>query len=337
MAGEVSGNTLNYSDINSGKLLNKAGLLELSGQIKGYIQANTPSTVLTSQVDTGKVDQTTNDPIFLDDYLDDLEQAISNTTTYTLPVASTSTLGGVKVDGSTITIDQNGVISSSGGGGSSYTFTNGLTESNGTVSWDLDNFIKKGSRSLLFGEGNINSIGGNYSVAMCQTSTEMSMVGGRNSLVIGPGQSAMLGSYQFVQGHSCYSTGNHTICMGNSLKGNKGAFIEGKYNIAETNGIFQHIIGNGTTDESRSNASALDWSGNQYLAGNLFVNCNNYTTTSSGLQTAGCGGSKVATEAFVNSKIPTAPVADGTYMLKCVVSNGEPTYSWESVSVGGSY
>ena len=36
------------------------------------------------------------------------------TPTYTLPTASTSTLGGVKVDGSTITIDGNGVISSAG-------------------------------------------------------------------------------------------------------------------------------------------------------------------------------------------------------------------------------
>lgn len=35
--------------------------------------------------------------------------------------------------------------------------------------------------------------------------------------------------------------------------------------------------------------------------------------------------------------LPTAPTTDGTYMLKCVVSSGTPTYSWESVSVGGSY
>ena len=44
--------------------------------------------------------------------------------TYSLPTASTSTLGGVKIDGSTITIDGNGVISSvGGGGGASYTKT----------------------------------------------------------------------------------------------------------------------------------------------------------------------------------------------------------------------
>ena len=36
-----------------------------------------------------------------------------------IPTASTSTLGGVKVDGSSITIDANGIISSSGGGGGS--------------------------------------------------------------------------------------------------------------------------------------------------------------------------------------------------------------------------
>ena len=43
---------------------------------------------------------------------------ISGANTYTLPIASNSTLGGVKVDGTTITIS-NGVISSIGGGGSS--------------------------------------------------------------------------------------------------------------------------------------------------------------------------------------------------------------------------
>ena len=41
---------------------------------------------------------------------------------YSLPTASTSQLGGVKVDGSTITIDNNGVISSSGGGGGGVSY-----------------------------------------------------------------------------------------------------------------------------------------------------------------------------------------------------------------------
>ena len=54
------------------------------------------------------------------------------TPTYTLPTASTSTLGGVKVDGSTITIT-NGVISSSGGGGGGYVTASGVLYAG---SWD---------------------------------------------------------------------------------------------------------------------------------------------------------------------------------------------------------
>lgn len=55
------------------------------------------------------------------------------TPTYTLPTASTSTLGGVKVDGSTITITD-GVISSSGGGGGGSELTL-YTDGNFTNLW----------------------------------------------------------------------------------------------------------------------------------------------------------------------------------------------------------
>jgi len=39
---------------------------------------------------------------------------ISGSSAYVLPTASTSTLGGVKIDGTSVTIDDNGVISASG-------------------------------------------------------------------------------------------------------------------------------------------------------------------------------------------------------------------------------
>lgn len=45
----------------------------------------------------------------------------------------------------------------------------------------------------------------------------------------------------------------------------------------------------------------------------------------------------ITTDMDTKLTAPTAPTTDGTYMLKCVVSSGTPTYSWESVSVGGSY
>ena len=40
MAGENDGTNITYNDIDANKMINKEGLLELSGQIKGYIQAN---------------------------------------------------------------------------------------------------------------------------------------------------------------------------------------------------------------------------------------------------------------------------------------------------------
>lgn len=65
----------------------------------------------------------------------DANGVISGASTYVLPTASTNTLGGVKIDGTTITIDSNGVISSQGGG-SSYTAGNGIDITNDEISID---------------------------------------------------------------------------------------------------------------------------------------------------------------------------------------------------------
>lgn len=74
---------------------------------------------------------------------------------YTLPTASTSTLGGVKIDGSTITIDQNGVISSSGGG--SYTLPTASTSTLGGVKID-------GTTITIDQNGVISSVGGGSTI-----------------------------------------------------------------------------------------------------------------------------------------------------------------------------
>ena len=40
--------------------------------------------------------------------------------------------------------------------------------------------------------------------------------------------------------------------------------VEGKYNVEDSQGKFAHIIGNGTADNARSNAFAVDWDGKIY-------------------------------------------------------------------------
>jgi hypothetical protein len=69
---------------------------------------------------------------------------------YTLPTATTSTLGGVIVDGTTITIN-NGIITAVGGGGSSYTLPTASTSILGGVKVD-------GTTITISGSGVITSV-----------------------------------------------------------------------------------------------------------------------------------------------------------------------------------
>lgn len=77
-----------------------------TGDLAGYAQTSSLSTVATS----GSYNDLTNKPTIVTSY-NDLTDKPDIPEAYTLPTASTSTLGGVKVDGTTITIED-GVITS---------------------------------------------------------------------------------------------------------------------------------------------------------------------------------------------------------------------------------
>ena len=88
-----------------------------TGDLAGYAQTSSLSTVATS----GSYNDLTNKPTIVTSY-NDLTDKPSIPEAYTLPTASTSTLGGVKVDGTTVTIED-GVITAhatSTGGTSDY-------------------------------------------------------------------------------------------------------------------------------------------------------------------------------------------------------------------------
>lgn len=46
---------------------------------------------------------------------------------------------------------------------------------------------------------------------------------------------------------------------------------QGKYNIIDSEGKYAHIVGNGTAMFNRSNAHTLDWDGNAWFAGEVYV------------------------------------------------------------------
>lgn len=91
-------------------------------------------------------------------------------------------------------------------------------------------------------------------------------------------------------------------------------FIAKKWEAAKQ---YLVVIGNGTAN-ARSNAYALDQDGNGHFAGDIYVGCNTDST----------GGTKVATESYVNTRVPTPPVTNGDYLLKLNINNGIATYSW---------
>lgn len=79
-----------------------------------------------------------------------------------------------------------------------------------------------------------------------------------------------------------------------------------KVNSTSTRDGFVEIVGNGTSssDTNRSNARALDWNGNERLAGTLYVGCNADSS----------GGTEVATKSDLTVTLQTAYPVGAVFM-----------------------
>ena len=71
----------------------------------------------------------------------------------------------------------------------------------------------------------------------------------------------------------CYATasgeGSHAEGEGTKIS-SRAAHAQGRYNIVDNND-YADIIGNGTSDTERSNAYTMDWNGNAWFAGDVYV------------------------------------------------------------------
>ena len=226
---------------------------------------------------------------------------------YTLPTASTDTLGGVKVDGSTITI-ADGVISSTGGGGSSYNDTfvyndsynadaeKVITITNDFKIGDKNNFIKAPGTICLGYKNAVSTrnnnvmqsilIVGNDHFLNYYNLSSSAFIGSKNdgqmndSLCIGYQNTIRWGVYNcLVAGQNnlfigASSTANFKSCsmIGYNLINDAhiGHYF-GQFNLATANEPLQRefVIGNGTSDSNRSNALSVDITGNLAIAGTM--------------------------------------------------------------------
>lgn len=94
------------------------------------------------------------------------------------------------------------------------------------------------------------------------------------------------GEYVIAEGYAAFAEGNHTLASGGQSHAEglrteahgSEQHVQGKLNVPDYDGRYAHIVGNGTphweTDdfvEIRSNAHTLDWQGNGWFAGDVYV------------------------------------------------------------------
>ena len=84
------------------------------------------------------------------------------------------------------------------------------------------------------------------------------------------------GTASHAEGYATTASGNYSHAEGYCTKANaEYSHVQGKFNIVDnginTNYTYAHIVGNGTSEENRSNAHTLDWNGNAWFAGKVYV------------------------------------------------------------------
>ena len=107
------------------------------------------------------------------------------------------------------------------------------------------------------------------------------------------------GAYSHAEGRSATASGNYS-------------HVQGKYNIEDSSNIYADIIGNGTSSK-RSNAATVDWSGNAWYAGDVYVGSTSGTNRDK-------GSKKLATEEYVDNSVivPAPSSADEEKVLRVV-------------------
>lgn len=94
-----------------------------------------------------------------------------------------------------------------------------------------------------------------------------------------------------AEGENTTASGAYSHAEGeNTIASSKHQHVQGKFNKEDSAGTYAHIVGNGTgaSTSSRSNAHTLDWNGNAWYAGDIYVG---------GISQTDSDASKVITEA----------------------------------------
>lgn len=117
------------------------------------------------------------------------------------------------------------------------------------------------------------------------------------------------GSYAIAAGENAHVEGDSTNAAG------KNSHVQGKYNVADSNNEFAHIVGNGARN-ALSNAHTLDWIGNAWFAGDIYVGSTSGKNRDE-------GSKKLATEEYVDDEVKNAGGGDISLGLSGIMEPGE--------------
>ena len=256
---------------------------------------------------------------------------------YVLPTASDTVLGGVKIDGTTITIND-GVISASG---ASYTAGDG-------INIDSNNVINR--NSIDFGEPLFTVLGSGL-ISNFSLGTNIGSYSSVANLAVALKQNKIAGTSASF-GYTSFSIKDLNDAMGTSYTGRK-------FSIDFTNSspiTSTYYAANSTANINSNSRLAIAlmivgneiWCVNNGISGlrQLFgfnlsqilqLKTNNVTNyTNSRLDQAIYQLDTAITNKLT---VPTAPSADGSYKLTSTITSGTASYAWtaDTASFSGSY
>lgn len=107
-----------------------------------------------------------------------------------------------------------------------------------------------------------------------------------------------VGEYSFAEGNNTTANGDYSHAEGMyTIASSRYQHAQGRYNIQDFDNIYADIIGNGS-NRTHSNAATVDWKGNAWYSGDVYVGSTSGTNKDD-------GSKKLATEEYVNSKAVT--------------------------------
>lgn len=112
----------------------------------------------------------------------------------------------------------------------------------------------------------------NYAYSTTSNKMDKNNPQGTGSFSMNRRPSTIIGNYSHAEGQNAMASGSHSHAEGQSTEASgECQHVQGKYNIEDTNNQYAHIVGNGPNDNARSNAHTLDWEGNAWFQGEVYI------------------------------------------------------------------